>query len=448
MNPKTSSLAPQPELNSPWRWFQTGLLIFPTLPAFGGLIFAYLIISLWVRYYRRLWKRPCNLIAGSILLVLLLSSAFAYKPGEAFLGTANFLPGLVGFAPFAFLLQTPAQLRRIAWISVLGAIPVLILGLGQGIAAWLTPTAFNAILGWVLEPGGNPPGRIASTFMYANIFAGYLLVIWALAWGLAIEAYQTYQQKRQSSQALAQFLVLLIFLGTVGMALLLTSSRNAWGTALIVVLGYGVYLGWRWLVLGVITAAGAILWAAFGTVGQAQLRAIVPDLIWLRLSGAMYPNVPEAHLRTTQWQFAWEMIQERPFLGWGLRNFSHLYELHWQLWLGHPHNLFLMLGAETGAIATMMLCSFVGWAIAQALILVYIWSRALRVQWYRDRLILLAFIVAFGSCILFNCLDVSIFDLRLGYFGWILLFALWGVTARYRKLLPLQGWSRISTQVK
>lgn len=444
MNRKTSSLAPQPELYYPWLWFQGGLLLFPTWPAVGGLIFAYLVISLWVHYYSRLWKSPCNLMAASILLILLLSSAFAYKPGEAFLGVANFLAGLVGFAPFALLLQTPAQLRRIAWIFVFGAIPVLILGIGQGVAAWLTPEAFNPIFGWVLEAGGNPPGRIASTFMYANIFAGYLLIIWALSWGLAIEVYQTYQQDRSHSRFLAQFLVLLLFIFTVGIALLLTSSRNAWGTAIVVVLAYGLYLGWRWLVLGVTTAAAVVLWASFGTVGQAQFRAVVPDKIWLRLSGEMYPNVPEAHLRTTQWQFTWDMFRERPLLGWGLRNFSHLYELHWQLWLGHPHNLFLMLGAETGAIATLLLCAWVGWTIAQALILVYIWSKALRPQWYRDRLILLAFIVAFGSCILFNCLDVSIFDLRLGSLGWILLFALWGVTFRYRKLLPLQGLSRIS----
>jgi O-antigen ligase len=442
---RLSSLAPKAELHRPWQLLQLALLLFPTLPVIGGLILGGLTIFLWARYYRELWKQSFNGIFAVIFGLMILSSAAAYKPGEAFLGLANIVPGFLGFAPFVFLLQTPLQLRRLAWLSVIGSIPVLGLGIGQIVAAWTTPTWMAAIFAWVLEANGNPAGRMASVFMYANILAGYLVIILALSLGLAVEAYQAYQRDRDS-QALARFLVLLAFIATVGIALLLTSSRNAWAIAILTLLAYAIYLGWRSLVLLVTTFAAAVLWASFGTIGREGLRQIVPAMLWQRLSGEMYPNVPVEHLRITQWQFTLEMMQERPLLGWGLRNFSHLYEARWQIWLGHPHNLFLMLGSEMGLLATLLLCGLVGWTLAQAILLVYIWSKALRPQWYRDRSILFAWIVAFSSCVLFNCLDVSIFDLRLGCWGWILLYALWGVTSRYRKLLPLQGLSRVKPQ--
>ncbi|MGK7923928.1 MAG: O-antigen ligase family protein, partial [Spirulina sp.] len=46
-------------------------------------------------------------------------------------------------------------------------------------------------------------------------------------------------------------------------------------------------------------------------------------------------------------------------------------------------------------------------------------------------LILFTFLLAFLTCIGFNFLDVSIFDLRINTLGWVLLAAIAGVT-RYQ----------------
>jgi O-antigen ligase len=46
--------------------------------------------------------------------------------------------------------------------------------------------------------------------------------------------------------------------------------------------------------------------------------------LWARLTDQLYPDRPLATLRTTQWQFAGSMAQQRPWTGWGLRNFTPL----------------------------------------------------------------------------------------------------------------------------
>jgi O-antigen ligase len=112
----------------------------------------------------------------------------------------------------------------------------------------------------------------------------------------------------------------------------------------------------------------------------------------------------------------------------GITQFYPLYENQWNIWLGHPHNLFLMFTAETGVIGIIFLSSFVGWIMVKNIILLKQLSRKNVASLFpEDRLILFTYLIAFGSCILFNCFDVSLFDLRVNIFTWLLLFALGGI---------------------
>ncbi len=144
-------------------------------------------------------------------------------------------------------------------------------------------------------------------------------------------------------------------------------------------------------------------------------------------------------MRKTQWQFTETMIQERPWMGWGLRNFTPLYEAKMNLWLGHPHNLLLMLMAETGIPATLLLCGLIGWVLTQGVLLLRVWSDSLFPEslspWSQDKLIFFTYLIAFGGFTLFNLVDVTLFDLRVNTLCWLLLSAICGVVYQYRKLL-------------
>jgi len=440
---------PEQRLQGAWNCAQLGLLLFPLMPALGGVGLALALLGTWKQEYRRIIGHHLNwgLAVWSVWLVI--TSCFALKPSEAFLGLANFLPFLLFFAALSVLIQTPAQLRQIAWILVIPSLLVVSLGLGQLFLGWVSPAPFQAVFGWVLEAKGNPPGRMASVFMYANILAAYLQIVLILGIGLWIETFQAWQQRWNQFQGTQLLFLSVVVIGNA-IALILTNSRNAWGIAFLACLAFALYLGWHWLVVGVTAAAGTILWASFGpNFGRQWLRRrIVPPFFWARLTDQLHSDRPVALMRTTQWQFAWSMTQERPWMGWGLRNFTPVYEAKMHLWLGHPHNMLLMLTAETGIPGTVLFCGLIGWVLAQAVLLLGMWPDVAptvgRYQWHQDRLILFSYLMAFAGCILFNLLDVTLFDLRVNTLGWLLLAAICGVVYRYRGLLLWRQFKKVA----
>ncbi len=129
------------------------------------------------------------------------------------------------------------------------------------------------------------------------------------------------------------------------------------------------------------------------------------------------------------------MMLQRPLWGWGLRNFTIIYQQEMNVWMGHPHNLFLMLLAEIGLIGTLLLSIFVGIILGKAIILMRKLSKSLSFQSVQKKqehiLLLFTYLVAFSLCIVFNLFDVSIFDLRVNLIGWLLLAAIAGITYRF-----------------
>jgi O-antigen ligase len=267
--------------------------------------------------------------------------------------------------------------------------------------------------------------------MYANILAAYLLITFILGLGLWLDACWNWRREGKTRSNSTKVVLSSLVVILAGIGLIFANSRNAWGIALVACLAFALYLGWRWLVLGIVAAAGTVFWAAWGPPpGRESLRQIVPAFFWARLSDELYER-PTATLRSTQWQFAWKMAQERPWLGWGLRNFTPLYKAEMGLWLGHPHNLFLMLFAEVGIPATIFFCSLVAWVIWRAIALL---TRRAKLSDRRrsNKLLLFSYVLAFGGCTVFNGFDVTIFDLRLNLFGWILLAAIAGIVPSNR----------------
>ncbi|MEB3340768.1 O-antigen ligase family protein [Okeania sp.] len=560
-------------LHKEWKLTLLALLIFPLLPTLGTLTLVLTVISTFVKKWRNIISRSHNIALACLGLWLAIASFFAWKPQEAFLGLANLLPFFVIFAGLSTIIQTPAQLRQLSWVMVISSVPVIILGFGQLFWGWSGIVDLQVIFGWVLAPQGNPPGRIASVFMYANILAIYLTIVFILGLALWIEQWQlldkhnlrtpnqetgfindtssfeqqehrapnqetgfindtsSFEQQehrhkpgfcispdnktKQSHQltttvvtqlilgiraglfnlmfklvklknqpaptitvfkmcqsttsnnsgvikllynsSLQKFIFLTVAMISNGVALILTNSRNASGLVVFAGLTYAIYLGWNWLIGLVMAAVATVFGAAFAPApANKWLRVIVPEYFWGRLTDRNFDR-PVATLRSTQWQFAGKMTREKPWLGWGLRNFTPLYEAQMQTWLGHPHNLFLMLTAETGIPATLFFCGWVGWILGKGVWLFINWSdvtadsrymkhrysklnvcsaemtatdlphqNGIRCNFRENRLIFFSYLVAFAACTIFNIFDVSLFDLRVNTIGWLLLAAICG----------------------
>lgn len=430
-------------------------------PPVGALLL--LASTAWVSRHRwpTMQRRPVNRALLLLAVGLTVTCGFAHAPGEAWLGLVHFLPYFWVCAAQAELIQWPAQRRRIAMILALTVIPLVIIGLGELYLGWSSPPQLAGVLPWPPQAGGTPPGRMGSVFAYANNLALYLNVTWTLSLGMLAActfdrspapppalvsrpasspvdatAHTTVQKAASAPRTVTrtggnrnapplsqqpEFWLLVLLFNGVG--LLLTQSRSAWALALFSALCLAAYRGWTWIVTAFASAGVAVVWAAFGPVGQAPLRRIVPEFIWARLTDQNFSDRPIATLRLTQWDFAWQMAQDRPLTGWGLRNFSPLYEAATQTWMGHPHNLFLMLGAEVGLFLTGGLLGWVAW----------IFYRGIEVLWRQypldrvDSLLFFSVLIAFLNVSIFHLFDVPLFDFRINALGWMIITQILGV---------------------
>ncbi|MCG6137757.1 MAG: O-antigen ligase family protein [Nostoc sp. LLA-1] len=458
---------PDPNLQAPWRYAQFGLLILPFSPSLGGFSIGLAALLTWLREYRTIIHRPLNWGFAGLSVLLVISSIFAYDKTQAFLGLFNLLPYFLFFAGFSTLIQTPAQLRHIAWILVISSVPVVIMGFGQMFWGWhLDIQILWILLDIAIAPGGEPPGRMAAIFMHANIFAAYQAIAFTLGLGLWLEQWRLKIRKprrflfyavckflsdltpnpfpcregEQESKPLSvsgrglergfknkSHIALLLFLTlsiiTNFVALILTDSRNGWAMAMVACLAYAMYQGWRIIVGSVVGVVTTVLLAAFAPSPVAPIfRRFVPAYFWGRLNDQMYPDRPVAMMRKTQWEFAWSLTQQQPWTGWGLRSFSALYKAKMQIDLGHPHNLFLMLCAETGLPSALLFYGLVSWILIAGFQLL----RTLKNIAQTDKLIFFSYLVVTIEWVLFNTVDVTLFDFRLNTFSWVLLSVLCG----------------------
>ena len=451
---------PNPGLQFSWNCTQLGLLLLPLFPTLGAVTLGLALLT-GLKQFQKIVNRPIN--QGFLLLglIVIIVTIFAQERIVAVLGLFNLLPFFLAFMVFGIIVQTTIQLRQLSWILVTTSLPIVLIGFGQLFFGWSTPAEWENIFGWTIAPGGNPVGRMASVFMYANIFAGYLTSVFILGLGLWLECLQSLNLQSSNPESLnpqnvnlkddnlknsavyslpvkpdlitrisPNFIFLTIAVIINFAALILTNSRNAWVIALLACLVYAINRGWHILVAAVTGFASFVLLAAFAPLAIAKFfRRIVPEFLWARFNDQMYSDRPVELMRTTQWQFAWSLTQERPWTGWGLRNFTALYQAKMQIWLGHPHNLFLMLSAETGLPATIIFCGLIIWILVAG---IKVFIKFINYQ-KEDRLIFFSYIVVLGGLILFNTVDVSLFDLRLNTIFWLLMGAVSGVTYRYQR---------------
>ncbi|TAF56239.1 MAG: O-antigen ligase domain-containing protein [Oscillatoriales cyanobacterium] len=360
---------------------------------------------------------------------LLVAGLFgSIDPAEASLGAFNFIPFALMFVAMSRVLTTIDRLRQLTWAIVLPSIGVCAIGLGELFGGW-NATGFPSWIDWQLVAGGTPPGRMSSVFLHANALAAYAAIVFALTLGLWCDLLRHQSPKIAASSrfsAIQRRLVLGVTIAANLIILALTSSRNGWGVACLILLAFLIYRHW-WAILAAIHAGLAIvLAAAFAPEPIAQpCRQIIPYAIWGRLSDRMYPDRPIGSLRITQWQYAIEMIRDRPLGGWGLQSFSPLYEAQSQFYVGHPHNLYLMLAAETGTIATLVLIILVGGIVSRTAI------RLLRGHVPPEaHALVFAYTIVILATSSYHMLDIPLFQPQVNLLGWASIAGLVGMRSR------------------
>jgi O-antigen ligase len=428
---------PNSRLQSAWNWARVGFVVFPLLPSVGALLIFTALVKTWRQAGREIIQH--RLTWGLALLApwLIVVSILGIHPGDAALGLVNFLPFFAFFAAYSILIQSPAQLRQLAWIFLIPAMPIMLLGLVQmmGLGA-LLPLPGTSTYIWEMHPGGEPLGRMSSVFAHANPLAAYLQMVFIFTLGLLADTHEQFGKGSQERTQRGFWKSPTVWwLGSVlaicTLSLILTSSRSAWSAAMLSSLVFTIYQSWYWIV-GIVTAIVTVIFSAAYAPAPLKepLRSIVPRYFWARITDEMYPNRPDAITRTAQWKFAWGMTQSRPWTGWGLQSFGPLYQDYTQIWLGYPHNLLLMLSSNLGIPATIAIFGLVGWIISQGTMLFIDFP----IQWQSERTILFTYLIAFAGFMIVNIADVTALELRLNTHAWLILASICGLVYRSRSV--------------
>ncbi len=155
----------------------------------------------------------------------------------------------------------------------------------------------------------------------------------------------------------------------IGAGLLVSWSRGAWlgfGAALVALILLAPRRFWHAFAIAV-SCAGIVTFAILSNSAPSALLARFSDFAQdltgfqdvrgVPINDANYATVE----RLAHWQAALSMADESPFLGVGFGGYEVAYARHalvnWQLALGHAHNYYLNVLAETGAVG---LAAYVG----------------------------------------------------------------------------------------
>jgi O-antigen ligase len=410
-----------PKLQSIWWLFLAGVITLPytTLGAIPVAVGLFLIIRLNISEIR---ADQLNKVLTVLSLAIVAISFFSIDYLESLVFTVNIFPFFVFFAAYQYLFKHPDSLRKLAWIIILGSIPIVMMGFAQIWGNWSLDLKAGSIQLLDVHQLGMPPGRMASIFYHANALANYLQPISTLGMGLWLDLYPRF--KREPQLFTAKFYGLSCYVVVTLLALILTSARTGWLTMVLSILAIVIYQKWYWIIGAISAAISLIFGAAYAPdPTKTGLRQIVPSYFWARINDQMYPNRPTADTRESIFQFAGQLIAAKPWSGWGLQTFGNLYRAKTGLYINHPHNLLLSLSYGLGIPITIFLMAVMG----------YIFYVAIRGfcclpdRWQSARSIIFTYIVAAIGVIGMNMTDITIFVLPLNFLFWSVLIAAYAI---------------------
>ncbi|MGB3297206.1 MAG: O-antigen ligase family protein [Phormidesmis sp.] len=409
------------------------LIALPYVSYAALLVMLGLLISAMAQRGQQIWRLCGQRGFGWLAAGLLLSSSFALNRGESFLQLVHFLPFFLIFGAMATVpgvVQRPfAQLESLARWLLLTSVPMSLLAVieyaikFEAIAPRVQSMPLpSGLLTFIYEPDFGH--RAHSLFSHPNALSAYLAIIFGLGLGLVLKSLGDQKLWRYSQlQGWLKGWSQVGALGLCAIAIFCTGSRNGVIIALVLV-AITLYTArrHRWVMLAGLAGSGAIIAAvlSLGIGGRS-------------LSIVMWTQDP----RVSIWRLAIEMIHQRPWLGWGFAGLRLLYEPgsipDYDI-VFHAHNIWLFLASEAGIPVMVGFCIVVGTIYYRGVRAFINWNSNdlvnqrqgdLMNQRQGDRSILLGYLLAFASCLLFSLFDVILFDARINVFSYGLLASIY-----------------------
>ena len=245
----------------------------------------------------------------------------------------------------------------------------------------------NALVGLYIFFGGSGADHLVilgrffrafGTFGQPNPFGGFMGIALPLglaaAWAQPYSLWAGFRSQRRLPRAPAFIFVCSSLASLViASALLASWSRGAWLGTAVAVMCMAVALPRR------LSRGLALAVAIAALIAGAWSIGLLPRSIVLRLTTAATDLITVSDVRGVEitpvnyavterlahWQAALYMAEAAPYFGIGLGNYEVVYDdyrlIYWEEALGHAHNLYLNMLAETGAVGLVAYLLF--WVI-------------------------------------------------------------------------------------
>jgi len=235
--------------------------------------------------------------------------------------------------------------------------------------------AFQAAVGlWQFGLRGAGPDHFAilgerfyrayGTFEQPNPYGGYLGLVFPLGLGLVADQFVKRFARRSAALNYRTLGLLLLATGLMGAALLASWSRGAWlgaAAAALVIVAALPRRTWLGVALIVLVLVGTLGLDVVGVLPASVSERLTDFAQYTRLEDVRGVGINDANFavieRLAHWQAAIEMWRANFWNGVGFGDYEPAYAayrlMNWPIALGHAHNYYLNVAAETGVIGLM-----------------------------------------------------------------------------------------------
>ena len=397
--------------------FLVGIFVLPSMLFFGALflLLAGIVGSITNNksYFTDNWNK-IFFVSGIIIIISVLTHI--YSPNDSYniildsnssiLGCLNWLPFFWLFWAIQPYIDSKKKRKKAGLILVAGTLPVLISGFGQYFFEWTGPLEIlNGLVVWYQRPLVDH--GLTGPFNNQNYAGAWLSLVWPFSIALLVE---------KTNSSLKKFTAISFFL-SIGLAAILTNSRNAWASLFLsipLVLSIRS-LFWLLPIIFLLLIISAVTSSEIFTgIFQETFRTIIPEKIWMEFTQKV--ELPRIQMFIS----ALKISLVEPIFGLGAATFPIIYELQNNVWRGHPHNLILELAVSYGYPVTIIIFSSISLLLIKSSKFVFdkkineIQFFSFEKAWWSSIFILL----------ISQCFDIQYFDGRISIMFWLLLAGL------------------------
>ena len=362
------------------------------------------------------------ILVNAVLQRFILSNNFngIWNSDLTILGMVNWIPFFWLFWAFQPFLNSSLKRKKLVQSLISGTFPLLISGFGQYFFNWTGPfETFNSLIIWYQKPITNP-GGLSGLFSNQNYAGTWLNFVWPFCIALIFEKSQNKINK----------VFLISFLVSIGFAIFLTYSRNAWLGLLIalpIVIGQESII-WitPFLVIGIIVCIH-YLSNIFSIETSYFLKNLIPEKLLMEFSKEGYEGLDATRFEILKSALKISLI--RPIIGIGAASFTAIYYLETSFYKGHSHNLITELAISYGIPVTLIFLISIILLLSKSGYVIFYKNRNNSKNNFIEK--------AFWSSTFFFSLsqlaDIQYFDGKISIVAWTLLAAIKNIIEENKK---------------